>query len=223
MASVEVVIPWRGGCRYRERALEWVLDRWHHIGWPVTVAELAGGLWVKANAVTPAVEASTADVVVVADADVWCDATTTAVTAVEQGAAWAVPHKFVHRLDEASTANVYAGGGFDGGSLVERPYRGHVGGGIVIVRRDAYLDVPLDPRFGGWGQEDDAWGHALTVMYGKPRRGVAPLFHLHHPPQPRRSRAIGSEAGAALCRRYRAARHPDAMRQLLDEFKGVTV
>lgn len=217
MGTVEVVIPWRGGCPHREAALEWVTDRWLALGWPVTVAEHAVGPWVKAKAVTPAVEASTADTIVVADADVWCDAVGDAVE--QAGRRWAIPHKYVHRLDQPSTADVYAGGDPNLGHRQERPYRGHAGGGIVVLPRSLYLDVPLDPRFEGWGQEDDAWAQALTVVAGKPWRGQAPLWHLYHPTQPRRSRAIGSEASLALGRRYTAARTPDAVRRLLDEFR----
>lgn len=223
MAVVEVIIPWRGGCPHRERALDWVLDQWHRIGWPVTVAELAAGPWIKAKAVTPAVETSTADVIAVADADVWCDGISKAIGAVEQGAAWAIPHTYVRRLDEPSTVNVYAGGDFDSATLAERPYRGHDGGGLVALRRDTYLDMPLDPRFDGWGQEDDAWGHALRVTHGKPWRGTTPLIHLWHPPAARMFRAVGSHAGLALFRRYWNCRTPAAVRALVDEFKGVNV
>lgn len=198
---VEVIIPYGGDCPFRARALSSVTGRYP---WPVTVARFDGP-WCKAAAVMPAVERSTADVVVVADADVWSDGTAGAVQAVRDGAAWAIPHWLVHRLGE-------------NGEPCEKPYEGVIGGGIVAAPRDTLLKIPLDPRFVGWGQEDESWGAALRTLTGEPWRGTADLYHYWHPPQPRLSRTRGSREGWNLRRRYlRARRAPDQMRQLIEE------
>jgi hypothetical protein len=84
------------------------------------------------------VERSSADVIVLADADVWTDGIPAAVKAVEDGAAWAVPHQLVRRLDE-------------NGGEAERPYVGIEGGGVVVAPREVILSCPLDVRFVGWG------------------------------------------------------------------------
>jgi hypothetical protein len=186
-SSVEVVIPFAGDCPHRARALEWVRGRYP---WPVTVARTTG-LWCKAAAVMPAVRDSCADVVLVADADVWTDGVHDAVAEVEAGAPWAIPHRGVHRLDEH---------------------------GIVIAPREMLLSVPLDPRYIGWGQEDVSWAIALETLAGRPWRGRAPLVHLWHPPQDRMTRRFGSRASRDLYRRYQAASHdPTAMRALIQE------
>lgn len=219
--TIEVIVPWRGGCPDRERAFAWLLGRWTRAGWRVTVAEdprTTDAPWVKADAVMPAAHGSTADVIVVADADVWCDDVVQAVDAVVEGAGWAVPHRMVRRLDNESTAAVLDGAPWPAYGLTERPYRGHAGGGIVVLTRSTLLDCPLDRRFVGWGHEDDAWADALSTTAGKPWRGAGPLWHLWHPPQPRLSRTTGSRAGVALQRRYRAAAGDRAaMAALLDE------
>jgi hypothetical protein len=218
--TVEVIIPWRGGCPHREAALVWVLEHWARSGYTITIAEAPEGDWCKAAAVTPAVEASTADLIVIADADVWCDDVPAAVAQLGEYE-WAIPHQMVFRLDEPSTVAVLAGGDPADGTFSDRPYRGREGGGIVIVRRDAYLDTPLDPRFIGWGQEDDALGLAMTTLHGVPWRGQAHLFHCWHPPQPRKNRGAGSDKGMTLFRRYKSARHdPTRMRQLIEEAKA---
>lgn len=216
MACVAVVIPWRAGCAHRERAAEWVLSRytWNHPDWLITIGVHDNGPWCKAAAVADALDRTDADTLVIADADVWCDELEHAVNRCET---WAVPHRLVHRLDLAATRQLFDTG-TSGPSRAERPYTGHLGGGITIVRRDIYTDCPLDPRFAGWGQEDDAWAHALRTIHGEPWRGGADLIHLWHPPQPRRTRSIGNKAGHALIRRYRAAsRKPAQMRQLIAE------
>lgn len=154
----------------------------------------------------PAVKRAPDGIVVAADADVTCEGLAAAVTAVEAGTAWAVPHDRVVRLAA------------DGHSHAERPYAPMIGGGIVVAHRDVLLDAPLDARFTGWGQEDECWGRALSCLYGKPWQGHADLVHFWHPPQERLSRGIGSDAGMALRRRYRKARNdPQAMRELLQE------
>lgn len=182
------------------------------------VGEPPPGPWCKAAAVAEAVERTSGEVLVVADADVWCDTVDDAVAAVEAGAAWAVPHGKVHRLTEQATRAVMAGRPFTAAGLCQRPYKGHAGGGIVVLRRDTFETVPMDPRFVGWGQEDDAWGVALATLAGAPWRGAEPLWHLWHPPAERMNRAIGSRDGERLWHRYRRAmKNPDRMRALVAE------
>ena len=217
-----VILPWRGGDPDRERALGYVLGRYRaeRPAWTVVVAECAGD-WSKARAVMPAVAAAPADVVIVADADVWTDGLTQAIRAVVCGAAdWAVPHYAVRRLTAEATAALIADPRFalERASLVEPTYQGIAGGGIVVAHRDTLLDVPLDPRFVGWGQEDESWGCALAALAGEPWRGRADLVHLFHEPASRSSRRVGSREGYTLRRRYHRARNnPAAVRAIIAE------
>lgn len=212
---VEVVVPFTGSCPHRLRALNWVRGRYP---WPVTIATAPAGPWCKAAAVMPAVSNCSADVVVVADADVWTAGITAAVAAVGAGEPWAVPHHDVRRLTEDATTAVLAGAAPQEQPLVERAYRGMEGGGIVVATKLVLESIPLDPRFIGWGQEDAAWGIALHHTAGPAWRGTDPLYHLFHPPQPRLSRRYGSDASANLWRRYvRARSSPAAMQSLIEE------
>jgi len=226
--NVEVVIPWRGGCPHRDRALAWVLGRWLDAGFAATVAETGGcGPWRKADAVNPAVAASGADLVVVADADVWCDGITAAVAAVEGGAPWAIPHRLVWRLDETASDEVTSDR-LDLGRVwmahtEQTPYTGVAAGGMLVARRGVLVDVPLDRRFAGWGGEDHAWGYALGTLHGQPWRGRAPLWHLWHPTPERVSRIVGSQESEALRRRYwLAIGHRESMRAIVEEAKCPT-
>lgn len=217
--TVSVVLPWSDlGCPHRERARDWVLPRWQERGFQVLLGETSGP-WCKARAVADAVPRVTGDVVIVADADCWSENIEDAVRAVEDGAAWAMPHRSVRRLSPEATARVLAGDPLsDGHALAQPPYQGWSGGGIVVVPRRTYYEVPLDTRFVGWSGEDESWALALTTLAGSPWRGSAPLWHLWHPPQERMSRRWGSNAARELAMRYqRAARSPARMRALLDE------
>lgn len=211
---IEVIVPFRGGCPYRERAWDFLKDRYP---WPVKTVDCEGP-WSKGAAVNPAVRESLAPILIVADADVWTEGLRAAVRAVILGAKWAIPHKSVHRLSREGTENFYEGQPWEEQPLDERAYRGVAGGGYIVAPRETLLSVPIDPRFTGWGGEDSAWGFALTCLYGPPWRGTGHLVHLYHPPQPRITRKYGSMEDFRLRKRYIAAkRNPTAMRTLLNE------
>lgn len=203
--SVAVLVPWREAPD-REQVWAYLRAKWHKSfpAWAVVEGSCPDGPWRKGLAVADALSRSTSDVVVVADADVWTDGVAEAVDRVRAGVPWAIPHWRVCRLDQPSTAAVLAGAPF-GGTYDRKPYVGRRGGGMVVLSRALYERVPLDPRFEGWGQEDDAWAVALKAVAGQPWRGTEDLWHLWHQPQPRRSLGKGSEASVALLKEYQRA------------------
>jgi hypothetical protein len=219
--TVSVIVPWRGDDAHRDAAWAWVRARWaeRFPGWQLVTGTAPEGEWCKAAAIAAALPEAQGDVLVIADADVWCDGVLQAVTAICEGARWAVPHHLVQRLDEASTRAIADGAPLGVTfRLAQRAYAGFAGGGMTVLPRATYERVPLDARFAGWGQEDEAWAIALTCLTGEPWRGTASLWHLWHPPQPRITRRWGSETSRALWQRYHQARYdPHAMRALLDE------
>lgn len=242
MTSVEVIIPWDSVNPHRASALERILRLYaaRHGSWLVSVVgrgeSLApadskglGGLtdarFCKAELVMPAIEASSAEIVVVADADVWTEGLSAAVSAVVCGVCeWSVPHRLLRRLDELTSSLVcrygleaLAGDELEPG-YAERPRDGRLGGGIVVAQPQTLLEAPLDPRFRGWGQEDTSWALALRTLAGDPWRGDAELLHFWHPPAQRMSRMRGSPEGWRLYRRYLDARgDPGAMQRLIEE------
>jgi hypothetical protein len=222
-----VLVPYRADGGPRDAA--WVyMRRWwaiNHPDWQLVEGGCPDGPWRKAVAVADALARADGDLLVVADADVWCPDLSPALASLERGLGrWAIPHQRVYRLTEYATAAVLAGGQLPDPPLPRRThpavaesYTGVVGGGLVVLPADMYRQVPLDPRFAGFGQEDQSWARALDVIAGPPWRGRQPLWHLWHPPQPRISRAIGSVENLALYRRYRAASTTPAMLALLAE------
>ena len=211
--AVEVIIPYAGSDSDRERALAWVT---RHLEYPYTVA--TGDLpFNKARTFMPAVKRSSAEIIVMHDADVWTPGLERAVHIVSNGAAWAIPHWFVHRLSREATIK-FVGGGGEGGDLSRPPYVGMAGGGILVARRDTMLDIPMDPRFESWGQEDESWAMALWCLLGAPWRGEAPLVHLWHPLEPRHGQRMGTQAGWNLRNRYAQVRYDlPGMKDLLAE------
>ncbi len=219
--TVSVLIPFAGECPYRHRALAWVVARHavRHIGWDLELAVVDADPWRKGAALGRAFRRTTADIVILHDADVWSDQLGDAVGAVADGMPWSIPHSRVHRLDECATCAVLEGAEPSVTSgRAEPAYRGIVGGGIVVLRRDVFERVPVDPRFEGWGQEDQAHALALTALAGPPRCFGGELWHLWHPPAARMTRRVGSRASRVLHERYRAARRDrEQMEKLIDE------
>lgn len=219
MGHVEVVVPFAGTDLHRHRALTATVWQYRRRGWFVNVGR-GSDPWIKAAAVMPLVDATTSDVVIVADADciVEGDGLEAAVAAVRQGAPWAIPHRWLVRLSRTATDRFHALEEWDDGDWDEPPQIGWEGGGVVVARADTLRRIPLDPRFVGWGGEDESWALALRVLAGDPFRSKARLIHLWHPPQPRRDRRRGSEANWRLVRRYAAARNdPTRMAALIRE------
>lgn len=223
MPDVSVLVPYRPDGGHRDRVWGWVSRWWasNHPQWQIVVGVCADGPWVKAAAVEDALAKADGHLLVLADADVICEGVGLAVEQVVGGAPWAVPHHTVHRLTEQATTAVM-GGAIPRTrlGLERKPYRGVEGGGLVVVPRAAYEQVPLDPRFAGWGQEDESAGLAWNTLLGRRWRGGAPLWHLHHPLADRVNRHVGSAESWALHVRYRYAAKdgPAAMRSLIDEF-----
>jgi hypothetical protein len=194
-------MPFAGADRDRQRALTWATER---CDFPY---KLAVGDLPFNKAMTLA-----------HDADVWTPGLASAIQAVEDGAAWAIPHWNVYRLSEDSTRAVLGGSGWPGQPLARPAYTGMAGGGVVVALRDTLLDIPMDPRFQGWGQEDESWAMALWCLLGEPWRGEDPLVHLWHPLEPRDAQRTGNQAGWTLRNRYAQVRYDQpGMRQLLRE------
>jgi hypothetical protein len=223
-----VIIPFSGDCPHRLAALDWVVEQWASTGYDVAVSASLDGPWSKGRAVWETLQSLDVDdteTLIVADADVWTSGLPRAIGRVEAGQVdWAMPHTRVVRFADWATAKILNEGvpvtGFAerGPAVTERPYTGTVGGGMTVLTVGAYRACPIDPRFHGWGQEDESWGMALTQTYGRGPRSVDPMWHLWHPTPERRSRVEGNAGGVALRNRYRAARGNDtSMGRLLRE------
>lgn len=215
---VELVIPFAGDCPHRQRAFDWIRRRYaeEFPDWNLSIGT-TGEPWIKAHAVMPAIQASTAEIIVVADADCWTTGLPRAIERIEAGASWAVPHGRVYRLTESSSQAFMGGGDWENQTWDRKPYVGLRGGGFVIAPRQTLIDVPLDPSFIGWGQEDASWGLALSALAGAGWRGNAPLIHLWHPPQEYELHKWGSVASKRRHQLYvRARRKPQMMRDLLE-------
>lgn len=215
--TVAVVVPFRGGEAHRDRNWAWLHERWEGLGLEVIEGTTGVDGFSRTQAILDARARTDVDVLVVADADVWCEDLG---VAAAQRAGWSVPG-MLHRLSPASTDQVLAGEDWRGLPLSTdnrqdaKPYQVHAAGTFLTVTAEAFDLAPPDPRFVGWGQEDDAWAAALQTLVGPPARTGADVVHLWHPPEPRSSRVTGNRANKALARRYHNARRSTALMHTL--------
>jgi hypothetical protein len=218
--DVSVIVPFQSDCPHRIAAWDWVRASLEaeHPDWEIIVGTCPDGHWRKACALQDAIDRASGDRLVMHDADVRVHNLNDALNAGRV----VVPHRTVWRLTHPETERFKAGGQapFD---TVRDPYPGRPCGGVLILDRNVWDEIPMDHRFQNWGQEDDSWALALDTILGtdlERDRLAADLIHLWHPDSPRMApgSAYGSEANVALWRRYRdASGNPTAMRALLDE------
>jgi hypothetical protein len=179
------------------------------------------------------------DVWVIPDGDVFLANPAALAPAIEAALVhgWAVPHRLLHRLAPGSTRLVIHGAADWSGLPLDQtsrrsgapdqsrrdwyPYEGLAAGTFVVVSAEALRACPPDPRFRGWGHEEQAWSAALRTLVGPGWRGDADCVHLWHPPQPRVSRRRGSRANVELQGRYdaAAAEGPEAVSAIIDEWR----
>lgn len=214
-----VVIPWRSvACEDREPAMRYVAGWLMARGFPVSIGVYNGTPWSKARAIQSGMQGLAADQVAIVDADCHLPNLGAAFDVLDEGVPWVIPHTMVHRLTRNSSQAVLDGGPLVGQMEDPGPYVGYEGGGCTVLRRETWEQVPMDPRFSGWGHEDKAWSYALRCLVGEPVRLDGVCWHLWHPPQERLDRRVGSLESRALEWEYKAARKdPGAMGKLVAE------
>lgn len=221
---VSILFPYRPSPE-RAPLFAWISAWWtdRFPNWQQVTGTCSSTEFSRTQAILDAASRADGDVLVVADADVFCPELDPKLPGIHEHG-WLVPHHFLHRLAPESTELVMAGTDWHGLPLStdnhqdSRPYRGHEAGTLITLTRAAFATAPPDPRFVGWGSEDQAWATALRCLVGSPARGGADLVHLYHPPEKRQSRTVGNRHNQRLARRYQAHRRdPDAMRALIAE------
>jgi len=229
--TATVIIPFRPDSLERADALTYVSRRWADSPIPVVVAlDAVESPWCKAKTIAKAIKGIDSDLVIIADADCWVsqERIQSTVLGLNQWHDWGMPHRRVVRLDANYTRRLIDSDELpelDRANVEEWPYTAlRAAGGIVVLKREAWDRVPMDPRFLGWGFEDIAWWYALKTLVGVPWRGKADLFHLWHPrdvPMDRNERAEQADPAAlALLNRYKAALHrPVQMQEIVNEAK----
>lgn len=219
-ASVDLIVPYLPDGGLRDKNFHYLTSLWeeYYPSLNICVGSPRGDMWNKAQALDEAVSKARAKTLIVADADVWCTPTqlVQAVAYVDQRGGWAIPHQKVVRLDEGTSAAWTPD--YKGKIKCDRaPYVGVPGGGLFVIRREDYLDVPMDPRFRGHSGQDIAWAHSADTLISRHMRFFGRLIHLWHPQQPTKGDPAFSKPNFRLMNEYARARgNRTHMRRLVD-------
>ena len=196
----EVILLYNGDPSRRD---QYLLTRAHyeHHGYQVITGSCEG--WSKGEAAADAVSRSTADPLVICDADLLVHPEVLA-EAITLAGSLVIPFNRVLNLS-------------DDGTRVEKVRERFAwAGGCWVLSRDSYEAVGgVDPRFREWGGEDEAFCRAVECLVGPLTLLEGDAWHLWHPPNPGKH-TWKRTPNYTLYRQYRAAmRKPAKMRELL--------
>jgi hypothetical protein len=218
-----IVVPWRGGNKYRERNWEFCKTWWAQFGWPVVEVEHEGELpFNRSWTINEGARRGWPwDVLVAVDADVIeadPQQVVDGVRVAHETQKLVVPHIAGHDLDDAGSKLLIADRpGWERRVQKKRPV---CNSRVTIVPESVYEKVGgFDDRFQGWGHEDVAfYACARTVNGMEQLPGIA--YHLWHPLSLPKARATPEwREGRDLCDRYLVADRNGwvALKEILDE------
>jgi len=240
-----ILVPFRGDGGQRDRVWSWLSAFYtaHLRDTEIVIGQDDGTPFSKSCAVNDAAARAQGDVFVILDADAYIDPTVlrTCAAAIQEAKTplWFVPYKRMFRANQETTDLLLARPPrkpWDETQFVTEPdHLGDGTGGISnrygalaqIVSRRAFKRVGgWDPRFRGWGQEDNSFARAVDTLYGGRSTTKSRVWHLWHE---RPGKEFGPRArvwegqdkprvNSDLGGRYRVATGDKlAMRALVDE------
>lgn len=236
LSDVTVAIPFRDQGD-RTPQLEWLRARYEALLPEVElIVEPDDGEdpFSKTIAVNNCLKKATRPIIAVIDADVWVEreAIETAAKLIRNGdTAWVRPADRVLRLTGHTTRKlIQTNPAAPTPTFSEEDCEAITGtvGLAFIVSAEAFRDIAgMDPRFRGWGWEDNAFNWAMRCLHGQEILFNATLIHLWHPrgkdQEGRRVWKGQQGRNAELGTRYkRAARRPTWMRRLIEEHRHIS-
>lgn len=224
---VVVLVPRRADLGRRDKLWAFVSARWaaEHPTWGVHEGHDDGpGPFNRAAAINrAALAAGTWDVAVIADSDsfVGTDQVNDAVRRAARSRQIVFAYDVFHYLDRRMSDAILRGylGAWEPG--IEWSMHGTCSS-MVVVHRSLWDRVHgFDPGFIGWGMEDVAFSLACQAMGRGMQRIRGPVWHLHHPLQPRSDAT--TVPNVERMRRYEACNYdPHAMAALIAELRPLT-
>lgn len=223
-----IVVPWRdSGEPHRRRSCLWVRDRLAAL-FPTAALILADDgrqPWSRAASIDAAILASSAELILVSDADLAIPAEqlAAALAAAAEAPGQVVPFDHYRYLELEQSEAIRLGQVRESAwprVSARFTMRSSLGGAMAISRASWAEAGGHDPRFRGWGGQDYGFAHACATLVAPMRRIPGPVVHLWHPADPTNNRAAPSyDRNMRLMTRYAEAAKagPEAMRALIGE------
>ena len=193
--NLSIVMVWReGDCPWRNRSHEWVVERYRRMFPGAELIESdAPGPFKRGESFNLGAELAERELLLLADADTFTNPLTilAGMKLLEQGAPWVIPYGHPDR-DRGCYITDHTSGEWilqqEPDSLIcphDLSHEHHLlsWGGITLIPRYNFQKVGgFDPRFTGWGYEDNAFVTACDTLLGKHERvedGF--IIHIWHP------------------------------------------
>lgn len=191
-SELSIVIPWRPGSdSSRQRIFDWVFERYRLLfpGAEIVIADDGSEEFNRSTFINHGVEQATGEFLLIADADtvsfpVWIDE---AIKEIKLGAPWVIPYSEDGYVDTDKRG---------GRKILSCPPDKDIDpysvtfqdrlkswSGQVVIRRDDFWKVGgFDPRFKGWGYEDNAFVECCDTILGPHERLTSGYtIHIWHP------------------------------------------
>lgn len=189
---ISLIVPFASDDPRRQRIFAWVIARWKHYmpdEWEVSLGMSDPEDFSRSAARNRAVERSHGEILVITDADTFCDIETVYDAIHEvlaQRAPWVIAHTEYFSLSEPFTDDLLEQVPW---THVSRPYgynwsmKSKSQAGVLVVPRAAFDEIGgYDERFLGWGYEDNAFATQLDRKWGQHERVDGDMLHLWHEP-----------------------------------------
>lgn len=225
--NVEVAIPWRNDGGHREKSLQGVIESYSK-NYPISLVDSGHEPFNRAASRNRAIALSTADVVILTDADILVEKEplTEAIEIASSTDAVAKPYDRIRCLSPDGTDS-YWGGSPLLSCHAEQDYTS-LTGGVFIVRPRVWRDIGgMDPRIATWGFEDRVFLTVLRMLAIPHPSVVGTAHHLWHPPaapwascnyRDSTTWPAWLQQNAALLGRYEAATSTSDIRAIQKEY-----
>lgn len=210
-----IIIPFYGDDEWREKVMWWVHAYYLAQGFEVEIG--VSSRRSKAEAVNNGVSFATGDKLAIIDAD-------TVITAkqLSQGllqGEWVVPYNRCLNLTQEATEGLldYEDLPFDLLPIEGERHKHNYAGGVNIISRRLFDEVGgFDPRYEGWGGEDESFGRAVDTMFQPAVFVPGDVYHLWHVEDDTKKQ-FNQRVNLQMWKRYRwATGRQDRMRKVLE-------
>ena len=187
--EVSFLIPFQFDSGPREASFHWIKRYTENMfpGAEICIGESSTIPFNKSKAVNNAAKRATRDILVLLDADIFCDPDIIRQSiALLEKSTWVIPYKRILKVSQEDTSLVLQSKaswpihfGLTRSEYIEAP--AYVGALNIIPRKCFEMVGGFDERFVGWGREDDVFSFAVDTLCGHYLRLEAEIYHLWHP------------------------------------------
>lgn len=226
--TVSILVPFRPDGGLRDLVWSWLRRRYTMLlpEAEIVTADDPGEHFSRAASFNLAAAEAQGDILLMVDADavVSAEQLEGAIAQADDSAGMVLAYCRYLYLTERASHEIMAGPVDRGPRPIpehEWEQWGSVSSVVAVSRKTWDVVGGFDPRFRGWGFEDNAFFYACQTLVAPHRRVEGDVLHLWHPPSPGLDPSVETyQANHALNERYGAAcDDPDAMREVLGEWR----